>query len=492
MDFSAVNTSLWSPIISFGAIAAILLVSNFLLRKIGFLRRMLIPTAVLAGFITLGLKYLGVLDFITPTFLETITYHGIAIGFIAMSLRVPNQSEEFKRSGTAVRSGAVIISTYLVQAMAGLTVSILLMRDIFPAAGVLLPMGYGQGPGQANNVGTTYEANGFVGGRSFGLSIAAAGYLCACTVGLIIIFILRARGKIARSKSDFVTGLSSVDTFEDQHEIPISQSIDRFTIQAALVLMVYLLTYLATWGVTAGISKVAPGLGNTVNSLLWGFNFVTGSALAMLVRTIFQGCRKTGIMKRQYPNNYLLSRLSGFAFDIMIICGIAAIDISDLKGLWVPFVAMTVLGCIATAIHLAIVSKRVYKGYALEGFLSMFGMLTGTISSGIVLLREADPEFDTPAANNLVTGSSVGILFGAPVLLLVGIAYQPGKLPLTCILVVLYFFVLMAVVWLRGKKKTTTEAVSDGTEAESAEGAEATEAIAAEAVEATVSEASVE
>ena len=46
------------------------------------------------------------------------------------------------------------------------------MPGFFQAAGILLPMAYGQGPGQANNVGITYEALGFVGGQSFGLSLA--------------------------------------------------------------------------------------------------------------------------------------------------------------------------------------------------------------------------------------------------------------------------------------------------------------------------------
>ena len=464
MDFSAANTTLWGAIISFGTLATILLVSNLLLRKITFLRKLLIPTSVLAGFIALGLKMAGLLDFISQDFLDMVTYHGIAIGFIAMSLRVPNDSEEFRRSGTSFRSGAIIIGGYVIQALTGLAVSMLLMKDIFPAAGILLPMGYGQGPGQANNVGTTYEAAGFRGGQAFGLSIAAAGYLCACTVGIIIVFILRARGRIQKASSDFVSGLASVDTFQDQKEIPISQSIDRFTIQAALVLAIYLLTYLVTWGVTSALSAYAPGLANTLNSLLWGFNFIIGSALALAVRAIFKGCRKIGIMKRQYPNNYLLSRLSGAAFDIMIICGIAAIDINDLAGLWKPFIVMAVAGCIVTAIYLAICCKKVYKGYSIEGFLGMFGMQTGTISSGIVLLREADPEFTTPAANQLVTGSSFAILLGAPMMLLVGMAYQPGKLPLTLILLGVYFLVMMLIVFSRSRSERKA-----GKEADSAE-----------------------
>ena len=38
-----------------------------------------------------------------------------------------------------------------------------------------------------------------------------------------------------------------------------------------------------------------------------------------------------------------------------------------------------------------------YPGYVYEGFLSMYGMLTGTISSGVLLLREIDPDLETPS-----------------------------------------------------------------------------------------------
>ena len=55
-------------------------------------------------------------------------------------------------------------------------------------------------------------------------------------------------------------------------------------------------------------------------------------------------------------------------------------------------------------------------------------MMTGTISTGIMLLREIDPSFKTPAANNLVVGSSVAIIVGAPMLLLIGLAPQSDLL----------------------------------------------------------------
>ena len=108
----------------------------------------------------------------------------------------------------------------------------------------------------------------------------------------------------------------------------------------------------------------------------------------------------------------------------MIVCGIASINIEDLSGLWIPFALMVIAGGVVTFLFLKRLCKIVYPNYSEEAFVSMYGMLTGTISSGVILLREIDPSFKTPAANNLLTGSAFAIVFGAPMLLLVGLAPQ--------------------------------------------------------------------
>lgn len=458
MDFSASNIQLWSPIIQIGIIAGLVLLANILRRKILFIRKSMIPTAVLAGFILLLLKTFNLVPMVTTEFLETITYHTIALGFIAMSLRVPEKTHETERM-IGSKSGALIVSTYLVQALTGLSISILLawtfMPDLFKASGVLLPMAYGQGPGQANNVGTTYEGLGMVGGRSFGLSLAAAGYLCACVVGVIFLNIYSRKGKIKRAQDKIeVSGSVTTETFEDKNEVPVSESVDRLSIQIALICLIYLLTYLVTWGVTELLMLVSPGLAGTVSTLLWGFNFIIGSMLAAGCRSVFMGLRKVKLMNRQYQNNYLLSRISGFLFDVMIICGIASINIDDLKGYWVPFIIMAVAGGIATFLYIMFISKKIFKGYVYEGFFSMYGMLTGTISSGVLLLREIDPQMKTPAANNLITGSSFAIAFGAPLLVLISIAPKSDFMTYLAFgLVIIYFLTLFLFIMKAGKRK---------------------------------------
>lgn len=458
MDYSAANNDLWNGVIQLGIIAAAVIFATFLRRKITFVRKSLMPTAVLAGFILLLLRTVGIMN-LDSQFLEMLTYHGIALGFIAMSLRTNDKKSEDGGNMVAPKSGALIVGTYLVQGIVGLCITLLLaytiMPDLFEAAGLLLPMGYGQGPGQANNIGSTYEAMGFVGGRSFGLSIAASGYLVACIGGVIALNILMRKKKLQRVDHDEISGSATVDTFQDKNELPISESLDKFSMQAALVIVVYLLTFLLTWGLTSGISALSEGLADTVNTLLWGFNFIIGSVLAILVRVILQKLRKFKVMTRQYQNNYLLSRISGLAFDIMIIAGIASIEISDLSGLWVPFILMSVAGTVVTWLYLSKVCKKIYPDYYYQGLLSMYGMMTGTISSGILLLREIDPEYETPAANNLVLGSAFGIVFGAPMLILVGLAPKSTTLAIVTLgLCVIYFALLMLFIYkVNGRKR---------------------------------------
>ena len=424
MDYSAANQALWNIITQLGVIAAAILLAIGLRQKLSFIRKSLMPVAVLGGFLLLIAKLLGLVR-IDQNLMEILVYHGIALGFIAMSLRVPADQDRRGKDRTGLKSGAIIVSSYLVQGVAGLLITLLLsytvMPGMFKAAGLLLPMGYGQGPGQANNVGSSYEALGFAGGRSFGLAIAAAGYLVACIVGVVILNIWSRKGLVPSSREG-KEAVQDVDFFQSRDEIPVSDSIDKLSVQLAMVLLVYLATYLLTRGITSGISALSEGLANTLNTLLWGFNFIIGSALSILLRVLLEKGKRSGLIRRQYQNNYLLNRISGFFFDIMIVAGIASINPEDIRGLWLPFLLMAVVGAVVTWLHLRFVCAKVYPDYYREGLISMYGMMTGTISSGVLLLREIDPDLATPAANNLITGSSFGIILGAPVLVLVSLA----------------------------------------------------------------------
>ena len=273
-----------------GYIAAVLLIAISLRQTVKPIRKTMLPVAVLGGFILLLAKEIGLID-LDENMLSALTYHGIALGFIAMSLRNPVQREAGDESKVGFRSGAVIVSTYMIQGVTGLIITIGLaltvMPNMFRAAGLLLPMGFGQGPGQANNIGASYQSLGFEGGHSFGLSIAAAGYIVACFVGVIILNLLRKSGELKLSEVNSMTVLRD-DHLGVSDSDDVAESIDKLSVQLAMIVIVYLATYVVTAGITGGIAKLSEGLAGTVNTLLWGFNFIIGSALAILLRVILE------------------------------------------------------------------------------------------------------------------------------------------------------------------------------------------------------------
>ena len=118
-----------------------------------------------------------------------------------------------------------------------------------------------------------------------------------------------------------------------------------------------------------------------------------------------------------------------FCFDLMIVAGTAAINFTNLKAIALPLTLVCLAGASVTFFYVRMVCRRIYPEYEYEGFFAMFGMLTGTASNGMILLREIDPRYETPAANNLVLQNIPAMIMGFPILLLLG--YAPHSLSAT-------------------------------------------------------------
>ena len=158
-------------------------------------------------------------------------------------------------------------------------------------------------------------------------------------------------------------------------------------------------------------------------------------------------------MKHQLQNNQLLSRIAGAAFDIMMVTGIASMTFEHLVGYRPLFWVMAIVGPFPALFFLYFVCKKFYPDYACEGFFSLYGSLTGGIGSGILLLREVDPDFKTPAATNLMSGTVFGILFGFPALILASIAGGGDTATyVVFVLYIIYIIILLYIILKAGKK----------------------------------------
>lgn len=68
-------------------------------------------------------------------------------------------------------------------------------------------------------------------------------------------------------------------------------------------------------------------------------------------------------------------------------------------------------------------------GHHLARNAAVFGFLTGTIASGLALLRMVDPELDTPVAEELACAGGLSLLVGFPLLLMLNFPLYAVSLP---------------------------------------------------------------
>ena len=444
-DFSS-----WGFFNLVAVLLASLLVSNMLKRSIRWLEASLIPTSVLGGGILLLISVIynnitGNEFFDTAFFsgkgtawLELLTYHMLALGFTASALKSSGSKMSKERGVEILNTGLTTVSTYLLQAFVGMIICIIgarYLKELLEAAGLLLALGYGQGPGQAMNYGGIYEMDyGFVGGKSFGLTVSSMGFLSASIGGVLHLNYLKRKGKIVLDKG---TGMAG-ETIEGNNEIPMQESIDKFTVQLALIMVAYMLAYLLMFL----LGNLLPGMRATI----YGFNFLLGVLAATLLKTVMSALQKRNIIHRNYTNDFLLTRATNFFYDIMVTASIAAIRLKIIGQYWVVLLVMGVVGLVITYIYVNFICRKLFPGYVEQQFLAMYGMLTGTASTGVILLREIDGDFKTPVSDNLVYQNFPAMVFGFPILILATMA--PTK-PYMTLGIVGVFLIVMNILLLR-------------------------------------------
>lgn len=442
-DFTLANYgAVWAFLIQFGLLLLFLMLGNILRRTIPLFRKCLIPSALLGGGLLLIVNVVTKqFDFylVDNRLMQVITYHCLAIGFGAMTLKT--EKSNHKTNGTQViEFGALQGGCYMLQAFVGLGITLLMFlltrngdKIISYICGLILPLAYGQGPGNALSWDinfTNTPAAQFTGNGSFGLSLASIGFVVASVFGVLYINIYKKRGGLC--VRDARPSGEVFDTANPEgNEIPDNESVDKFTIQSGFVALAYALSF--------GFMCLLGALSDFTNSIAWGFNFLWASLAAMLIKFVVKQLQKRNLMHREYINNYQMDRISGFAFDLMIVAGVSAIEINDIRNYILPVVVLSVAGAVITYIYIRKVTKECFKGFEHEMFLMTFGTLTGTASNGMILMKEIDPGLRTPTSSLYILSNFPAMVMIAPLLFLLNFAAQSTANAITACAI---FFVL--------------------------------------------------
>ena len=443
-------------ILDFSVVSGLLLLGTLCRRYVGWFQRYLIPNNLIAGFLglILGPELLGMAVF-SPERMGIYVYHLLALTFIGVGL----QSGGGKHSRGAINLGFIQIMSMLLQAVIGLGVVLVMVYfvnpDLVPAVGVLLPLGFGMGPGIAYAIGQSWQAYGFAEGASIGLTIAAIGFLVAYGSGILIVNrgIRRGHAVLVRRtdslSQDVRTGIVSADTPEAR---PVAArmtftagAIEPLTFHVALVATIYLVTY----GVTLALAEalVLVGLEREVPTL-WSFQFILANLIALTTGRLMHRRRIAHLLDEGF-----LHRLTGLLADYLIAASIMAISLTVAWDYIVPIALMCAVAALATYASIKWVSQRVFEDYPFERFVGIYGEMTGTISSGLALVRVVDPEYKTPVAQDLVLSSGLALGFGFPLLLAINMPFTvfDGALEgyWTLLGIIVAYLVLIVLAWTR-------------------------------------------
>ncbi|HPB81778.1 MAG TPA: sodium/glutamate symporter, partial [Spirochaetota bacterium] len=232
---------------------------------------------------------------------------------------------------------------------------------------------------------------GFTNASTIGLTFAAIGFLVAFFVGIPLIRWGVKKGlpveKHQALPQDLLCGIiSDGEKKESAGELTThSGNVETLAVHMALVGLVYILAYFFTMGL---VKITSPNISKS----LFGFFFFFGLFIAVLVRIIMT---KLGIRRIIDPG--IQRRITGWSVDFLLVGTIMAIQLVVVWEYIVPIALMSVAAAVVTTWSILYLGRRI-DTLNFERTMTIFGTCTGTVSTGLLLLRVIDPEFRTPVA----------------------------------------------------------------------------------------------
>ena len=384
MELHAVNF-----LYDFAVAAALLFVAKIIRCKFRFIQHAYIPAALLAGFLGLflGPQFLDILPFSS----EIANYPSILIAVLFGSMFVGTRGKMSVKSvlkgagDTMLINGASEMMQFAVFILIGVAVLPVAFSGINNAFGLMLPAGFVGGHGTAAAIGGVLGDAGWADASTIGQTFATVGLLGGILLGVVLINFGARKGwtKVIRSinelPEEMLTGVVPEGKAASLGRSTTNGvSIDSLTWHACLVLVSVGMAYL----VNEGLKIVMPGI-----------SFPT-YGLALLCGVVVQLVLKAVKLDSSVDKD-VITHIGSSATDFLVVFGIASIKVSVVVQYWVPIVVLSVLGFLFVTAWLLLVSRRFFCDYWFEHGIYIFGMSTGVLATGVILLRITDPEFRT-------------------------------------------------------------------------------------------------
>ena len=332
-----------------------------------------------------GKQFLNVIPFSS----EISNYAGILIAFVFGSMFIGNKAKvSFRRMFSSVGDSFLInaaaeIAQFGLFILLGIVVFPILFKKINPAFGLMLPAGFVGGHGTAAAIGSVLVDSGWTDATSIGQTFATIGLLGGILGGVTMINIGARKGNTAIIKSvedlqeEMLTGLVKENNRSEFGQNTVNaMSIDTLTWHFSLILVAVGMAY----GVNAILKMLLP----SVSFPVYG--------LALVCSIVLQGILKI-VNLDEYVDKKIVTHIGSSATDYLVAFGVASINISVVVKYLIPIIVLSVIGFIFVMTWFWIVSPSFFRDYWFERGIYIFGLSTGVMATGVILLRVTDPEF---------------------------------------------------------------------------------------------------
>ncbi|WP_040158720.1 sodium/glutamate symporter [Nigerium massiliense] len=420
-----------------GLIGLLLLVGVLLRATLRPLQWLMLPAPVIAGLLgfLLGPNVLGaaasanhwmigswqVSGLPFSPYVGSYTTILIAVVFSCMALSQEFGISKMTRSLGGFAGYGVLMSAG--QVLVGMLLALFVLGPVFsePASmGLILFASWSGGFGTSAAMGDVFAANGQPEVTSVAFTSATVGMLSGIVGGVILARIGASRGQVAAfDTSEALPRSLRTGVLDDEERRPFGHhtmsgsSIETLSLHVALV------------GTIVGLGYV---IQSTSADWLNAFAlplFTTAFLVGILVRWIFKRTRAIRVVDEQTTK-----AISGAASDVLIVCGMVSIEPSFVSAHLASLVLIFVLGLAFCLFLGLVVAPRFLQDHWFEKQLFTWGWATGSVATGIALLRIVDPELESGTVEDFgyayiplipIEGAAVAI---APLLVVAGASWS--------------------------------------------------------------------
>lgn len=461
---------------SFILLGLFLIIGKLLRGKISLLRKLFLPSSIIAGFVALFLgpevfgrvmnRFIGEDSFfhngIIPEHILEVwsTLPGLFINIVFAALFlgkvVPNLKKIWLIAGPQVVMGQTVSwGQYVV----GLLLAIFILTPFFgmnPLTGALIEISFVGGHGTAAGLSGTFEELGFAEGADLAVGLATIGIVSGVIIGIILI-----NWGARTDRAKFVGGKSPLSEEEKEKlsELEEREPTEKPTHTTSMEPLAF---HLAIIGAAIALGFVLLELIVLLEEYTWGawtgvqlFPYVPLFPLAMAGGMIIQiGLDR--YEKSHFIDREMINRISGFSLDILIVSALASLSLAVIGDNLIPFLLLAIFAIGWNVFAFIVLAPKMIPEFWFERGIGDLGQAMGMTATGLLLMKIADPDNESPALEGfgykqiLFEPLVGGGLFTAASLPLI---YQFGPVAILILSVIVTTFFLLFGLLYFGKRK---------------------------------------